>query len=68
MSNIYQELIDAYYPRLQVVDKYQALIHMNNMIVKDNTLLKDKIKSYQYNIGVACVLCFYAGLIYYIEK
>lgn len=33
MSNIYQGLIDAYYPRLQVVDIYQALIHMNNISI-----------------------------------
>lgn len=68
MSDTIQKLIDAYHPTASTIDKYQSLMLINTNIVQDNILLRQQIKSYQYYIGVTCVMFCYAGIIYYIEK
>lgn len=69
MSDIIQNIIDAYHPPpVNIIDKYQVLQTISDNIIRDNIILKKQIKTYQYYIGVTCVLLSYVGLIYYIEK
>ena len=68
MSDIIQQIIDAYHPPLDAQNKYQTLMSISNHIAKDNMILKQQIKKYQLYFGAACILFGYAGLIYYIES
>lgn len=69
MSNIIQNIIDAYHPPpINWQDKYIALSAVSDKLVSDNRMLKEQLKKYEFYGYATVVLLSYAGLVYYFES